>query len=113
MTFQFVANPDTMEERTAYGVRMRQPGPCDPPASPGELDVIVVPALAVDPSGQRIGYGAGCYDRTLPQFAPPAKSIAVAFDFQLVAEVPSTPGDIPVDLVVTDTRALARIPACS
>jgi 5-formyltetrahydrofolate cyclo-ligase len=106
MTFQFVEDTGTMEERTSFGIKLRQPAADEPPVARGELDVIVVPALAVDPNGQRIGYGAGCYDRTLPQFAPPAVSIAVAFDFQLIAEVPVTPGDVPVDFVVTDARTL-------
>jgi 5-formyltetrahydrofolate cyclo-ligase len=70
------------------------------------LDVIVVPAVAVDPVGHRIGYGAGFYDRILPRFAPPAVSVAVAYDFQLIAEVPVTDGDVPVDWVITDRRIL-------
>jgi 5-formyltetrahydrofolate cyclo-ligase len=106
LTFHFVDNPETMEERIAYGVRLRQAALDEPSAAPGELDLIVVPALAVDPTGHRIGYGAGCYDRTLPRFVPPAVSIAVAFDFQLVAEVPFTPRDVSVDFVVTDERTL-------
>lgn len=106
MTFHFVDDPETMEEHDAYGVRLRQAALDEPQASPGELDVIVVPALAVDPSGHRIGYGAGCYDRTLPRFAPPATSVAVAFDFQVVLEVPCTSHDVPVDFVVTDERTL-------
>jgi 5-formyltetrahydrofolate cyclo-ligase len=65
-----------------------------------------VPALAIDPSGHRIGYGAGYYDRTLPRFAPPAIAIAVAFDFQLVSEVPATPSDVRVGWLATDARVL-------
>jgi len=106
MTFHFVEDPETMEECMAYGICLRQPAEGRPLAPPGELDVIAVPALAVDPSGHRIGYGAGCYDRILPQFAPPAVSVAVAFDFQLVAEVPFTARDIRVDFIVTDERTL-------
>lgn len=106
MTFRFVTNPDAMKEQTSHGVVLREPSPHEPEAAPGELDVIVIPALAVDPSGQRIGYGSGYYDRTLPRFAPPATSVAVAFDFQLVAEVPSTEGDVVLHYVVTDARAL-------
>ena len=68
----------------------------------GVIDVIVVPALQVDPRGHRIGYGAGYYDSALPRFAPPARAIAVAFSFQLIAEVPVTEGDVPVSLVVMD-----------
>ena len=103
MAFRFVADPDAMEEQ---GFGFREPSPRAPEAAPGELDVIVVPALAADPRGHRIGYGAGYYDRTLPRFAPPAVGVTVAFDFQLVAEVPSTEGDVEVDWIVTDARAL-------
>jgi 5-formyltetrahydrofolate cyclo-ligase len=106
MSFRFVANPQAMKERMLYGSVLREPSAVEPEAAAGELDVIVVPALAVDPTGHRIGYGAGYYDRALPRFAPPAASIAVSFDFQLVAEVPATNGDVRVHYVVTDTRVL-------
>lgn len=106
MTFRFVADAAAMTLRPCEGVELREPSPSDPEAAPGELDVIVVPALAADPSGQRIGYGAGYYDRTLPRFAPPATSVVVAFDFQLVLEAPATEGDVPADYVVTDARSL-------
>jgi 5-formyltetrahydrofolate cyclo-ligase len=106
MTFRFVASPESMIERTLLGASLQEPSPDEPEAAPGELDVIVVPALAVDPSGQRIGYGAGHYDRTLPRFSPPAVTIAVAFDFQLVVEVPSREGDVPTHEIVTDARWL-------
>ncbi|HEY4015383.1 MAG TPA: 5-formyltetrahydrofolate cyclo-ligase [Polyangiaceae bacterium] len=105
MTFRFVGDPGSMPEDPALGVR--QPGPDQPEVAPGELDAIVVPALAVDPSGHRIGYGGGYYDRALPRFAPPATTVAVAFDFQLLVEVPWTAGDVRVEHVVTDARTLA------
>jgi 5-formyltetrahydrofolate cyclo-ligase len=95
-----------MVDEATMGTGLREPMPTEPEAVAGALDVIVVPALAVDPSGHRIGYGAGYYDRTLPRFAASSTSIAVAFDFQLVAEVPSTPHDARVDWVVTDARVL-------
>lgn len=103
MTFRFVSRPDAMEEQ---GFGFREPSAREPEAAPGELGAIVVPALAIDPRGHRIGYGAGYYDRALPRFAPPAVAIAVAFDFQLLAEVPATDGDVPVAWVVTDARAM-------
>ena len=103
MTFRFVDDPDAMQEQ---GFGFREPTAGQAEVAPGELDAILVPALAVDPRGHRIGYGAGYYDRTLPRFAPPAVPVAVAFDFQLVAEVPDTPSDVPVAWVVTDTRTL-------
>jgi 5-formyltetrahydrofolate cyclo-ligase len=101
MTFRFVVETEAMEER---GLGFREPAPDAEEAS--SLDVIVVPALQIDGSGHRIGYGAGFYDRTLPRFAPPAKAIGVAFDFQLIAEVPVTEGDVAVSVVVTDQRVL-------
>ena len=101
MTFRFVAETEAMQER---GLGFREPGPDVEEAR--SLDVIVVPALQIDGSGHRIGYGAGFYDRTIPRFSPPAIAIGVAFDFQLIAEVPVTEGDVAVSMVVTDQRVL-------
>ena len=69
-----------------------------------------MPALQVDDRGHRIGYGAGFYDRTLPRFAPPARAVVVAFDFQLIPEVPVTEGDVALDIVVTDERVIEPRP---
>jgi 5-formyltetrahydrofolate cyclo-ligase len=109
LTYRFVADTQAMQDHTSQGVVLREPQPHEPEAAPGDLDVVVVPALAVDPSGHRIGYGAGHYDRTLPQFTPPATSVVVAFDFQLIAEVPFTDGDVAAHYVVTDTRTLKAV----
>jgi 5-formyltetrahydrofolate cyclo-ligase len=102
MSFRF-ALAGALEER---GFGFAEPPPSAPEAAPGDLDVIVVPALALDPTGHRIGYGAGVYDRALPLFAPPAVTIGVAFDFQLVAEVPFAAHDVAVEVVVTDEREM-------
>jgi 5-formyltetrahydrofolate cyclo-ligase len=81
--------------------------PADAPeAGPTDLDVIVVPAVVVAPSGHRIGYGAGHYDRTITRFLPHAVLIGVAYDFQLLAEIPVTEGDVPLDVIVTDTQTI-------
>jgi 5-formyltetrahydrofolate cyclo-ligase len=103
MAFRFTAGPDDLEPG-AFGIL--EPKPHCPEALPGSLDAIVVPCLAADPRGQRIGYGAGFYDRALPRFAPPAAAIVVAFDFQLLAEIPETPLDFATGWVVTDARTL-------
>jgi 5-formyltetrahydrofolate cyclo-ligase len=86
-----------------YGVS--EPPDTEPVAAPGDIDAMVVPALAIDPRGHRIGYGAGYYDRTLSAYAPPAVTVGVAYDFQLLAEIPDTEGDVAVAWVVTDARA--------
>lgn len=99
MTFRVPSNPKAMEER---GLGFQEPTQDDPEAT--GLDVVVVPALGVDPQGNRIGYGAGYYDRTLPRYCPPAVAIGVVFDFQVLFEVPVTEGDVPLPTVITDER---------
>ena len=103
MVFRFVDDPTKLEE-AGYG--FSEPPKDAVVATSGDIDVVIVPALAVDPTGHRIGYGAGYYDRTLPKYAPPAVAVAVAYDWQLVPEVPATPGDVQVDAIVTDLRVL-------
>lgn len=75
-------------------------------AARGDIDVLFVPALAVTDDGHRLGYGRGFYDVTLPDFCPPAASVIVAFDFQLLAELPLLEHDVPCDLVITDSRLI-------
>ena len=99
MTFRFVDDVSVLEEK-GYG--FMEPSPAAPEAS--AVDVVIVPAIAVDPMGHRIGYGAGYYDRTLPRYVPPGVSIAVAYDWQLVAEVPATEHDVRCAWVLTDLR---------
>lgn len=94
---------DTTLEPGAFSVP--EPPADAPVVDPSSVEFALVPALAVDVRGFRIGYGGGYYDRLLPTLSG-ATTCAVAFDFQLVAEVPEFPFDVPVDWVVTDTRTL-------
>lgn len=64
-----------------------------------DCDLIVVPALAVDATGMRLGKGAGYYDRALAGRSTP--TAAVVFDDELVDAVPHDPHDVPVDAVIT------------
>jgi 5-formyltetrahydrofolate cyclo-ligase len=77
--------------------------PCAERPMVSEFSVIVVPALGVAPNGHRLGYGAGFYDRALPAFSGATK-IVVAYDFQVLVEIPVTEGDIACDIVLTDAR---------
>ncbi|MRG94252.1 5-formyltetrahydrofolate cyclo-ligase [Polyangium spumosum] len=101
MTFRIPADPAAMEE---HGLGFQEPLPSEPEV--GAVDVVVVPALGVDGEGNRLGYGAGYYDRTLPRFCPPAVAIGVVYDFQVLSEVPATEGDVPLPVVVTDERVI-------
>ncbi len=69
----------------------------------GEMDYIVTPLLAVDLSGNRLGYGGGYYDRYFKK-QPKALRIAYCFDFQIVSQVYAEPWDEKVDCIVTDKQ---------
>jgi 5-formyltetrahydrofolate cyclo-ligase len=73
------------------------------PVSPEQLDLIIVPAVAYDRCGYRIGYGGGYYDRFLSSLDKDIVTIGIAFDIQIVGEVPVQPFDIPVDMVITES----------
>jgi 5-formyltetrahydrofolate cyclo-ligase len=106
MTFREVVDVAALAEQ---GFGFAEPPPDAADAAETGLDLIVVPALAVDARGHRIGYGAGYYDRALARFDG-AKAVAVIYDFQLVSEVPVTDGDVAVGWVVTDARSFAADP---
>ena len=86
----------------------------DRPAIPLErIDWVLVPGIAFDAAGRRLGYGGGYYDRLLPLLPPAAARVAGAFEAQIVERVPAAPHDIGVDCIVTERRTLAcaRMPA--
>jgi 5-formyltetrahydrofolate cyclo-ligase len=70
--------------------------------APGELDLILVPALAATPAGFRLGYGSGFYDRALSLFCPPATSLCVVFESQMRTELPIAEHDVPCHVVITE-----------
>lgn len=96
----------SLAELQPRGSRFFEPPPEVTDAARGEVDLVFVPALAVAPSGHRLGYGAGFYDSLLPDVCPPGKAVVVAYDFQLLVELPVLPHDVPCDLVLTDARSL-------
>jgi 5-formyltetrahydrofolate cyclo-ligase len=98
----------SLDELAERGQRFREPPPGAPEAERGEVDLLFVPALAVAPSGHRLGYGAGFYDSLLPDVCPPGRAVAVAYDFQLLMELPTLPHDVACDFVLTDARSLIR-----
>jgi 5-formyltetrahydrofolate cyclo-ligase len=72
---------------------------------PSEVDLLVVPGLAFDARGHRLGYGRGFYDRLLPLLSR-AFLVGVAYDFQFVPELPDEPHDLPMHCIVSDARTL-------
>lgn len=73
------------------------------------VDWVLVPGVAFDARGARLGYGGGYYDRLLPLVSANAPRIAGAFDMQIVDAVPTAPHDIHVDFVLTEQRILQRV----
>jgi len=66
------------------------------------LDLIIVPGIAFDAKGHRIGMGKGYYDRFLAQY-PHALKIGLAFTEQMVENLPQDPYDVSVDMIITDS----------
>lgn len=72
------------------------------PIVPAEaLDMIVVPLVAFDRAGARLGYGGGCYDRYLPMLSPACQIIGIAFDEQRVDHVPTDAHDLPPPHIIS------------
>lgn len=64
------------------------------------LDMIVVPLVAFDRTGARLGYGGGCYDRYLPTLSASCQIIGIAFDEQCVDHVPADAHDLPLPNII-------------
>jgi 5-formyltetrahydrofolate cyclo-ligase len=93
-------------EPLAAGVwGIREPEPAAPEVAP---DILIVPLLAFDRAGQRVGYGAGYYDRTIAALRAKQAVLAIglAFAAQEIAAVPATPHDAPLDLVLTEREVI-------
>ena len=88
----------------AYGIL--EPSESAPSVHIGDIDAAIVPGLAFDSSGSRLGFGGGYYDRLLPLLPHGTPTIGLAFDEQVVESVPVGPGDAAVAIVVTPTRTL-------
>jgi 5-formyltetrahydrofolate cyclo-ligase len=93
------------DELLESGFGVREPRPQAPPVAREEVDLVLVPGLAFDARGYRLGYGKGFYDRLLPRLQG-AVRIGLAFELSLLAEVPNAAHDVPVDAVITEKRVL-------
>jgi 5-formyltetrahydrofolate cyclo-ligase len=81
---------------------IREPAPTCVAIPLQDLDLVLVPGVAFDIGGHRLGRGMGYYDRLLQNF--PGKKVGVAFDEQIVDAVPAGKNDVKMDLVLTPTR---------
>ncbi len=92
---------DDVMDLDEHGLRTPRGGA---PVVPATIDLVVVPGLAFDTAGHRLGRGGGYYDRFLGRLPRSASTVGIAFDFQVVEEVPADDSDAPVGMIVTDRR---------
>ena len=86
--------------------KLKQPAAASPELSP---DIVLVPLLAFDKRGNRLGYGAGYYDAALRRLRRhgPVTAIGIGFDEQEFPEIPQEPQDEPMDMILTPSRLIA------
>lgn len=82
-----------------------------PEAALAEAEMVVVPALAVDRRGARLGRGRGYYDRSLDARNPLARLVAMVRDDEFVDQLPAEPHDVPMTHVITPGRGLVSLRA--
>ena len=87
-----------------YGIL--EPSVEEPHIDPNEIDLIVVPGVAFDRNGGRMGYGAGFYDRYFKKInednMKKVIKLALAYDFQILEKIPMNEQDVPVNYIITE-----------
>jgi 5-formyltetrahydrofolate cyclo-ligase len=111
LRFHEVASGEAVAPMSMSGpFGLLEPAAGSPEVAAEDLDVVIVPGLAFDAQGRRLGFGGGYYDGALAlargRAAGRPALIGLAYDFQIVEVCPAGDGDVPVDLVVTDVRVL-------
>ena len=94
-------------EPGAFGIEEPQPNLrelAEKAVDSTQIDLALVPGVAFDPQGGRIGQGKGYYDRFLQTIQSRAKFVSPAYECQIVPKIPTTPHDIPVHVIVTENK---------
>lgn len=71
-----------------------------------QLELVLVPGVAFDLRGVRLGFGVGCYDRLLGELPQGIPTVGLAFDFQVIPRLPRQPHDIALDAIVMESRVI-------
>ncbi|CAH2214968.1 5-formyltetrahydrofolate cyclo-ligase [Tepidibacter aestuarii] len=88
-----------------YGIREPKSGFIRP-VEAKELDIVIVPAVAYDINGYRLGYGGGYYDRFLESIRDDCLTIGIAFEIQLFDKIPKEDHDAQLDYIITEKRII-------
>jgi 5-formyltetrahydrofolate cyclo-ligase len=108
MTTFKVDNPDKDLALGGRGVKEPDPARCKP-VPIQRIDIAIIPGLAFDEKGARIGTGLGFYDRFIPELPSTTRKVALAFEEQLIPQAPMEPHDKHVDIIITDKRIIYKI----
>ena len=73
------------------------------------IDIAIIPAIALDEKGGRIGSGQGYYDRLIPELSITTRKVALAFEEQIIPQVPIESHDKHIDIIITDKRTIYKI----
>lgn len=76
------------------------------PVEPRKIEVVIVPGVAFDEHGNRVGFGKGYYDRLLKRLEKGIPRIGLAYEFQIVPKIPAGEWDIPVHTIITEKRVI-------
>lgn len=94
-----------LKELSSGSYDIPEPGEREEKVTPGTFDLVVVPGVAFDESGGRLGYGKGYYDMALKGLECPV--VALAYEFQVVKEaIPVEDHDVPVEAIATERRVI-------
>jgi 5-formyltetrahydrofolate cyclo-ligase len=102
LRLSFLEDPAVLQEST---FSVPEPVGHELPARASDVKAVIVPMLAFDKKGNRLGYGAGYYDRFL-SLHPHLTRIGIAFACQEVDEIPTDATDASMDIIITDTRII-------
>lgn len=105
LTFSELKAPERELEKRAFGILEPKPEFCKP-VPLEEADVNLIPGVAWDQQGYRIGYGTGYYDRSINSLQKQMMKIGLAYEFQFVSSIPTTRYDRRVDSIVTERRII-------
>lgn len=95
--------------RAGYrGIREPIPKRCKP-IPVDYIDLAVIPGVAFDERGGRIGHGTGFYDKFIPGLNTTTRKVALAFECQIVPQIPMEPHDRYIDIIITDKRIIYKI----
>jgi 5-formyltetrahydrofolate cyclo-ligase len=73
------------------------------------IDIAIIPGIALDEKGSRIGSGKGYYDRLIPELPTTTRKVALAYEIQIVPQIPMEAHDKYVDIIITEDRVIYKI----